>query len=155
MKLISTMVRTVFVIAFGVGLSISPGMAKEASSWIPPIIQNGFSSWAAKDASYAFDIWRKGGLMETDRKLATLSGYFNRMDQTVGKYRSFERVDSKKISETSQIIYLAINFEHAAVYARFLVFRGDKDWVIQNMDFSTRPEAIMPWLAFAGEDYSQ
>jgi len=39
-------------------------------------------------------------------------------------------------------------FERGIVYARFLVCRADKDWVVQTMDFNTKPEAIMPWLTF-------
>jgi hypothetical protein len=49
------------------------------------------------------------------------------------------------------VLYLAINFERGAVYARFLFYRTEKDWVVQNVDLSTRPEALMPWLAFEGE----
>jgi hypothetical protein len=45
----------------------------------------------------------------------------------------------------------AINFERGAVYARFVVYHAERDWVVQNMDFSTRPESILPWLSFAGD----
>src|SRR5580700_5480598 len=117
---------------------------------IPSIIQNGFKSWAARDASYAFDVWKKGGLLETDVKPAQLARYFGQVDNIVGKYKSYETVETKTISASSRIIYLSINFEQAAVYARFLVYQKDSGWVIQNMDFSPKPEAIMPWLAFAG-----
>jgi hypothetical protein len=48
-----------------------------------------------------------------------------------------------------------VNFEQAAVYGRFLLYRADKGWVVQNMDFSPKPEAIMPWLAFEGGTYGE
>ena len=72
-------------------------------------------------------------------------------EPTLGNYRSHELIHSKAISRASQIVYLSINFERGVVYGRFLVYRADKDWVVQNMDFSERPETIMPWLAFEGE----
>jgi hypothetical protein len=123
---------------------------------VPPVIQDGFQVWTKKqNSSYAFDIWKKAGLLDEDKKPSVLSGYFSRIDQTVGNYKSYEVVESKRINESSEIFYLAINFEHAVVYARFLVYRADKAWVVQNMDFSLRPETLMPWLAFAGENYSQ
>ena len=78
------------------------------------------------------------------------TSYFSRIDRTVGKYRGYEPIDSKRISQTTQIVYVSINFERAAVYARFLVYRADKDWVVQDMDFSPKPEAIMPWLSVRG-----
>jgi hypothetical protein len=48
-----------------------------------------------------------------------------------------------------------MNFERSAIYARFMLYRNDKAWVLQNMDFNPRPEAIMPWLAFEGTNYSE
>ena len=48
------------------------------------------------------------------------------------------------------IFYLSMIFDCGVVYASFLVYRAEKDWVVQNMDFNTKPEAIMPWLAFEG-----
>jgi hypothetical protein len=123
---------------------------------VPAIIQDGFQVWTKKqNASYVFDVWKKGGLLEDNSKPESLSSYFARADRTVGNYKSFEVVDGKTISPSSKIVYLAINFERAAIYGRFLLYRTDKDWVIQNMDFSVRPEAVMQWLAFTGENYSQ
>ncbi len=60
---------------------------------------------------------------------------------------------TKRVSQNSEVIYLAMNFERGAVYGRFRVYCTDGDWVVQNMDFSTRPEAVMPWLSFEGEEY--
>lgn len=134
------------------GLALPAANADGADTTVPAIIQDGFKIWAAKDASYAFDVWKKGGLLETDAKPAKLARYFGQMDRLLGNYRSYEIVQSKSISGSSRIIYLSINFEHAAAYGRFHVYQTDKGWVVQNMDFSTRPEAVMPWLAFAAED---
>jgi hypothetical protein len=137
------------------GLFAPPVGAADTDAQIPAIIQEGFKVWAAKDASYAFDIWKKGGLLETDVKPATLARYFARMDHTIGSYKSYDTIQSKTISQSSKIVYLSVNFEQAAIYGRFLVYRAGNGWVIQNMDFSPKPEAIMPWLSFAGEDYTQ
>jgi hypothetical protein len=122
---------------------------------IPRVIEKGFKVWADKEtSSYAFDVWKKGGLLEDDAKPTTLANYFARLDRTVGNYKSFELIDGKIVNQSSAIFYISVNFQHAAVYARFLVYRTGGDWVVQNMDFSTRPEAVMPWLAFAGVDYT-
>jgi hypothetical protein len=156
MNITQTIVRLFLLICFAAGMFALPAaVAADANPAIPAIIQNGFKSWAVRDASYAFDVWKKGGLLETDVKPAQLARYFGQVDNIVGKYKSYETVETKTISASSRIIYLSINFEQAAVYARFLVYRKDSGWVIQNMDFSPKPEAIMPWLAFAGENYGQ
>lgn len=129
--------------------------AADSNAQAPAIIQDGFSLWAKKGVSYAFDAWKIGGLMEDDAKPGSLSRYFGRMDRAVGNFKTYEVIETKRINSSSQIIYLSLNFERAAVYGRFLLYRTDKDWVVQNMDFSPKPEAIMPWLAFAGGAYGE
>ncbi len=121
----------------------------------PAIIQDGFKLWEKTGPADAFYRWQKGGLLEGGSKYSTLSAYFRRMDRTFGNYKSFEPVDTKHVGERSEIVYLAINFERAAVYGRFVLFRTEQGWVVQNMDFSPRPEALMPWLALQDVNYSQ
>ncbi len=136
-------------------LPLSQAGTSDSNAQVPSLIRDGFSLWAKKGVSYAFDAWKIGGLMEDDSKPAALAKYFGRMDRAVGNFKSYEVIETKCINSTSQIIYLSLNFERAAVYGRFLLYRTDKDWVVQNMDFSTKPEAVMPWLAFAGSNYGE
>ena len=158
MNITKTFLRVALILGIVCGgFALPVARAADSDASIPTIIQNGFKSWAAKDASYAFDIWKMGGLLENDSKPAKLAGYFARMDRTLGKCISCELIESKRIGDSSRTVYMSINFEHAAVYARFLMYRPtkDKDLVVQDMDFSPKPEAIMPWLSFAGQDYGQ
>jgi hypothetical protein len=134
----------------------APRAGAADSDAVPAIIDNGFAAWAKKGyATYAFDIWKKDGLLDDLRKPAALTAYFKNLDRTLGSYKTYEIVATKHVGASSLIVYLSVNFEHAPVYGRFLVYQTGKDWVVQNIDFSMKPEALMPWLAFAGEDYSQ
>jgi hypothetical protein len=149
-------VGSILAASIGCSFLVSPlaAIAADSNSSIPSVIEAGFAAWAkVSDTAVPFNVWKKGGLMENDSKVAILANYFQRIQRTLGKYKSYEPVEAKKISQHSQIIYLAINFERGAVYGRFLVYRTDNNWVVQNMDFSTQPEAVMPWLTFAGGDY--
>ncbi len=122
---------------------------------VPAILQNGFDAWVKnRDASWAFDAWKIGGLMEQDSKPVTLSRYFIHLDQILGRYQSFEVIETKRVTQNSEVIYLSVNFAHAVMFGRFLLYQTDKDWVVQNMDFSPKPEAVMPWLAFEGGTYT-
>lgn len=116
---------------------------------LPAVIEAGFETW---DKGGGIDsilaTWQRGGLMEGSSKALGQARYFRNMSQALGSYKSHEWVESKAVSRASEVIYLAINFERGVVYGRFLIYRGGKDSVVQNMDFSERPEAIMPWLAF-------
>ena len=157
MNCIRVMLRSNLALAMGcLGmLWLTQAVAAGANSSVPPVIQDGFAGWTKGGALFAFDAWQKGGFLEDSRKAASQSSYFRRLDQALGNYKSYDLVETKAIGPSSQILYLSINFERGAVYARFLVYRTDKAWVVQDMDFTTKPEAIMPWVAFQGVNYSE
>ncbi len=98
------------------------GAAGGNSAEVPVIIQNGFKAWAKnRDASWAFDVWKIGGLLERDSKPGNLSRYFRQMDETLGGYQSYEVIETKRISQNSTVIYLSVNFAHAATFGRFMM----------------------------------
>lgn len=143
------------IVVIGCLMLIFPAMAADSDWQSPAVVEQGFQAWAKnRNASYAMDIWKKGGLLENDRKPVTLANYFRHLDGTIGNYKSYEVINVKPIGERSQIIYVALHFERVAVYGRFLMYHAENGWVVQNMDFSTKPEAIMPWLAFTDVNYS-
>jgi len=132
------------------------GASAAGSSSLPAIIETGFLSLAKGGGFDAIlNGWQRGGLMEGSNKAAVQGGYFRNLSATLGNYRSHDFIQNKTISSRSQVIYLSINFERGVVYGRFLLYQSEKDWVVQNMDFSERPEAIMPWLAAQGESGTQ
>ncbi len=137
------------------GLLLWPPRASavgSSNSPLPAVIEAGFDTWTkGVGVEVILSTWQRGGLMEGSNKVGAQASYFRTLSQALGNYRSHEVVLSKAIGRSSQVLYLSINFERGAVYGRFLLYRTDKDWVVQNMDFNARPEAIMPWLAFEGE----
>jgi hypothetical protein len=154
MKVTTLTVRSALAVFIGGCFILSPLLAVGAGSnlALPAVIEGGFESWTKGGAvEVIFSAWQKGGLMEGSNKAAVQARYFRNLSQALGNYKSRELLESKGIGRASQVIYLSINFERGAVYGRFLVYRTEKDWVVQNMDFNDRPEAIMPWLAFEGE----
>jgi hypothetical protein len=157
MNYIKVMFRSHLVLAVGCLGLLWLAQAAEAgsSASVPPVIQDGFTIWAKSGALLAFDAWRKGGFLEDSRKLASQSSYIQRLDQAIGNYKSYDLVEDKGIGPSSQILYFAVNFERGALYARFLVYRTEKGWVVQDMDFSTKPEAVMPWVTFQGVSYTE
>ena len=88
--------------------------------------------------------------MEGDRKVLAEASYFKRLDAAIGSFKGFDAVQTQSISASSELVYLAINFQRAVVYGRFLLYRTEQDWVVQNMDFSAKPEVLIPWLALPG-----
>lgn len=127
-----------------------------ADSNLPAVVESGFEAWAKGGAVDAILMsWERGGLLEGSNKASNQARYMRNLSSALGTYKSHELIQGKPISGTSKVLYIAINFQRGVVYARFLVYRAERDWVVQNMDFSERPEAIMPWLAFAGDQSQQ
>jgi len=158
MNLGKIIVRSLLVLGLGCScwLLLPKVRAADPPPTAPPVIEAGFALWTKGAAmETVFNVWQKGGLLEGATKVSTQANYIRRIAQVAGSYQSHEVMQTKPIGRTSQVLYLEISFERAAVYARFLLYRTEKDWVVQNMDFSERPEALMPWLAFEGDRSTQ
>ena len=150
----SLMKQTPFTAWLALVLTLLPVgvMAAGSTPPVPAIIEAGFAAWAKGGGVEAILIsWQRGGLLEGSDKAALGARFFRSIIPALGSYRSHDTIQCKTVSHDSQVFYVSINFERGVVYGRFLVYRGDKDWVVQNMDFSERPEAVMPWLAFEGD----
>ena len=121
--------------------------AAEPGPALPPVVQSGLTLLASGGPQPAVESWCQGGILERVEGTSMvrerqLKDYAN----LLGNYRAYELIETRAIGRTSQLLYLTLNFERGAVYARFLVCRADKQWVVQSLAFDTRPEAIMPWL---------
>ena len=124
-----------------------PAQAADGAATLPAVLTSGFAAWTRGGASQALDTWQKGGLLEGDRKVAVEVNYFSRVAPAIGAYKSADVLQAQTVSQFSQIIYLAMNFDRAVVYARFLLYHTAQDWVVQNMDFNVKPEVVIPWMA--------
>jgi len=149
-SIIKVIVRTALVLSMGscCVLPLVRVFAADIDPSIPPVVQKGLTLFESGGPQPAFDTWRQGGLLEGDKKAGEQTDSFKQTAKPLGNYKSYELIETKRIGQTSRTIYLSMIFERGIVYARFLVCRADKDWVVQNMDFNTKPEAIMPWLTF-------
>jgi hypothetical protein len=151
MNPINAIVRSALTLGLGCCcvLPLAPALAADSEATIPAVIQAGFDNLQKGQIGPAVNAWRKGGLLAQSSSPSYFN-YFTEAQGAVGAYKSYEWITTKAVGRSSRVIYLAINYERGAVYARFLVYRV-QDWVVQSMDFNTRPEALMPWLALEQE----
>ena len=125
--------------------------AADSGFGIPPVLQKGFNLYGSGGAEPAVLAWCEGGMLEGDNRGRELVPRLKAMTTSLGTYKGYEVVDAKWVGKSTRILYLTMLFERGAVYGRFLLYRAPKDWVAQHVDFYTRPEAIMPWLAMESE----
>jgi hypothetical protein len=128
------------------------GQAVGANAPVPVAIEKGFQLLKSAGPVPAFETWREGGVLaevdKTTQDAATTK--FKEMLKPFRGYLSYEVIEVKEIGQTSKILYLSIRFERGVLYGSFLVWRSERDWIVQHMDFNTKPEIIMPWLALGG-----
>jgi hypothetical protein len=147
--------KTITIMAFCFCLLPLAEFGADSTGNIPPAIQKGLTLYERGGADVAFDAWQHGGLLDGDARVASKVRAFKEITATIGNYRASEVIALKEIGKSSRIVYIAMNFKRGAVYGNFLLYKGESDWVVQNMFFSTRPEAIMPWLALEKESEPQ
>ena len=149
MSIPKTLIRTTLALTIVACLilPILDAANADADGTLPSVIQSGLALYASGGAEVAVSAWEKAGPIERDRRAEDYADEFRLLEKSVGHYRSFELIESKDLSKTSKIHYLSLNFDRGAIFASFHVYKTSKDWVVQNMDFDTRPEMILPWLA--------
>ncbi|MGO9199387.1 MAG: hypothetical protein ACLQM8_02460 [Limisphaerales bacterium] len=153
MKIIRVSLRFFLVLGIGCGCwLVLRARAADVPGPLPPVIRAGFDLWASGGGMESvLNLWQKGGMTESDSRVASQANFLRAVNQAAGDYRSYEVLQSKLLGRKSQVVYFAMYYERGAVYARFLFYRTEKNWVVQSMDFSTRPEALLPWLAYEGD----
>jgi len=124
-------------------------MSGVLDSTVPVVLEKGFKLCQSAGPVTAFEAWREGIVLENART-TDQAIQFKEMVKLLRNYRSYEVVEVKEIGRSSKILYVAMSFERGMLYGSFLVWRSERDWAVQRMDFSTKPEGIMPWLALGG-----
>ena len=153
MKPLHLFTRVIAVMLVALPVAWAPfTFAADGNAPLPLIIQSGLDSWTKGGGpDGAMYVWQKGGLFENSRRSGEMSSRLRQLNQALGSYLNYEVLRADSIGKSSEVLYLAMNFQRGAVFARFVLYRADKSWVVQDLDLGTRPEAIMPWMSFAGE----
>ena len=89
-------------------------------------------------------------MLDEPAKAKDETNRFKEMVKPLRNYRSYEVIEVREIGKTSKILYISMSFERGMLYGSFLVWKAERDWIVQRLDFSTKPEIIMPWLVLGG-----
>ena len=129
-------------------LVVSPVMhAGAAEEAMPAVILDGLAAYKKSGPEAAIKAWIKGGPMEKKEKESLQYGAsFKEIEKYYGSYQTHHMIKTKEISPSSRFIILSMDFERGPVFARFLAYKGEKDWILVSFDFNTKPEAIIPGL---------
>jgi hypothetical protein len=149
MKTIVMRLRIFSLLVSITSATIGIGQAIGATASVPAAVEKGMQLLKSAGPLAAFEAWREGGVLdETGRGDEVVR--FKAMAKPLGNYRSYEVIEVKEIGKTSKILYLSMTFERGVIYGSFLVWKSDRDWVVQRREFNARPEVVLPWLTSGG-----
>jgi hypothetical protein len=127
----------------------------DPGSDLPSVLRKGVAEYERGGATLAFYAWQHGGLLEDGPNAATKLRDFKDAAEALGAYKSAEHILTKRIGRSSEIVYVALNFKRGALFLKFWLYQAENDWVVQDLVFSSRPEAIMPWLAVEADSSAE
>lgn len=128
-------------------LSFSPLQAGVEKGDIPSIITAGLNKYKSDGAEAAIKVWIKGSAME--KKMEESISYaksFEQVGEFYGKYLGYKVIELRKITETSLLVFVSMDYELGPVFAKFLAYKKEKSWILISFDFNTKPEVILPSL---------
>ncbi len=123
--------------------------AADPNPILPPAVEKGFKLLGSANPTVAFDAWREAAVLDDATKAAQDRKKFEEIVKPLRNYRSYEIIEVREIGRTSKLLCVSISFERGILYGSFLVWKSERDWLVQHADFATKPEVIMPWLALS------
>jgi hypothetical protein len=113
----------------------------------PVVIKSGFSEYKSFGSKKAVKAWMKNGPNEISYDSLTLIDDLQQADRLYGNYKNYEIIKTVVLSNSTNVIYVCINYELGPLFAKFIIYDiGGGEWVITRLDVHTNPEIIMPGL---------
>jgi len=140
--------RAIVVTLLLVALSGAGSMSAQDLS-TPPIVMSGLNAYKTEGTQAAIKAWLKGSPLEESREALSQANALNQIHDFYGPYKSHEVVQVHTISASSKIVYLAIDCERGAIFAKFLAFKRGETWTLSSFKFNTEPDQILPYSLLA------
>jgi len=115
-----------------------------AADVMPSIVISGLKAYKADGPEAAIKSWVKGSAVENSVEAQSQASVFRQVESVYGKYIGYELIMSKRISKQTEMVYIVMNFEKGPVFANFLVYKYQETEIISQLNFHTKPEAILP-----------
>ncbi len=126
-------------------LSASAGWAaKEEKVRVPSTIVTGLGDYAFQGAEAAVKAWVKGTHLEGSPEAAIQVNALKQVEALYGKFQGYHIIQVRELTPLSVIVYLAIHYERGPVFGRFLAFRIKDGWLLPDISFNAKPEAVFP-----------
>lgn len=135
--LVCLFIASVFVLGSRHGAAQTPNT-------VAPVIASGLDAYKAKGPEEAVKAWLKGSPLEGSKEALTQANSLRQIQDYYGAFIGYDIFSVWNISPTTQVQYLALNYESGPVFAKFLIYKKQQGWVLISFSFNTKEDAILP-----------
>ena len=112
---------------------------------IPKIIKSGLSAYKSNGPEAAIAEWIKGSPFEGSKDAMSQANLFKQVETYYGKYMDYQPIAVIKLTPTTKIVYLSMNYETGPVFCKFLIYKTQDSWILSGkFNFHTEPEQVLP-----------
>jgi len=94
---------------------------------------NGLQTYETEGYEAAVHKWFEGSAWANASVMVSRIAFFKNIEMLYGKYQGYDIVTTKE-THTSQMTYVRFKFERMPGYAMFLSTKGNKGWVLSDLD---------------------
>lgn len=119
-----------------------PANAQNPNTTLPPIITAGLDSYRNVGLDQAFRAWLRNSPLHWDPAMAKP---LREAQEQYGTFESWDVIDIRALSPSTQIVYLVMNYQQGPVFAKFVVYQTEQlGWIVTNLKFSIDEDAVLP-----------
>lgn len=116
----------------------------QTTDTIAPVIVSGLDTYKAKGPEEAVKAWLKGSPLEGSKDALTQANNLRQIQDYYGSYVGYDLFSVRKISPSTQVQYLVLNYESGPVFAKFLIYKKQQGWVMISFFVNTKEDVILP-----------
>jgi hypothetical protein len=116
-----------------------------AHAEIPSIVTDGLAAYQKSGGQAALKVWLKGSPMESDTTTTMqMNGLFSQIDTVYGKMIGFDSVRVVRISNSTERIYLVMNFEKGPMFTYIDCYKVNSGWIIPILECNAKASTVFP-----------
>jgi len=137
--------RQLAALMFLCALFIAPACAQKATvnPDLPPVITLGMEAYRQSGAGEAVKAWLKDSPLQSTRDSIKEVNNLRSVESYYGAFQNFDVISSKDLSSRTRIVFVAMNYERGPLFARFVAYRTQGEWILTNFDFNTDERQIL------------
>lgn len=111
---------------------------------LPPVLATGFHAYRMGGPDEALRAWLRGSPLEGSHDAAMQEASLHAAQANLGPFRGFDVAATREVSASTRILYFTLDYEKGPIFAKFVLYRTDADWIVTNLLFDANDANVLP-----------